>query len=411
MGGMESELKRHYGTLLGLPSPWEVTRVELELEAGRVSVWVDYPKGEQGVCPDCGRSCSIHDRAEERTWRHLDTMQFETRIHSAVPRSRCPEHGVKTMQVAWAGRHSRFTLAFEAFAIVVLQACSTVSKASSLLRLNWHGVQEIKRRAVERGLSRREPGDLPHIGLDEKNYGRGKVATVLSDQIGHRIWDLTPGCDHRAGLEAIGTLPESAPTEVMAACIDMSAAYRKAVREGLPEADIVHDRFHVSKLLGAAVDQVRRAEMKGLEAQMHKELKGSRYLWLTNPENLSHKQKARFKLLQQSEWKVGHAWTLKEAFRHFWDYHRLGWATRFFKEWVQWARSLRLAPMTRVANTLEKHFDGLYNYIFHRITNAQSEGFNSAIQSVTSNARGFRSFETFRIAVLFRHGKLSMLPQ
>lgn len=408
---MEDELKAHYGLLLGLESPWRVEEVKVDVESRRVDLWVEYPEGHKGRCPECGRACGVHDRAEERTWRHLDTMQFETRIHCGVPRTRCDEHAVKTMKTPWAGRHSRFTLLFEAFAIAVLQSCSTVSKAIVLLRVDWHCAQEIMRRAVERGLSRREAGDLPHVGLDEKNFGRRKVATVLSDMVGRRVWDLVPGCDHRAGLKAIGTLAKDTREGVLAACIDMSAAYRKAVREGLPEADIVHDRFHVSKLLGEAVDQVRRAEVKVLEGTDRQMLKGSRYLWLTNEENLSTKQKDRFRELKSSELKVGRAWALKEAFRHFWTYRSLGWASRFFKRWVVWARSLKLAPMTRVVKTLEKHFDGLYNYIFHRITNAQAEGFNSAIQSVLSNARGFRSFDTFRIAVLFRLGKLSMLPQ
>lgn len=408
---MQNDLKAHYGMLLGLTPPWRVERVELDVEARRVSLWVEYPKGLKGSCPECGRACAVHDRAQERTWRHLDTMQFETLIHSQVPRTKCAEHGVKTMKTPWAGRSSRFTLLFEAFAITVLQSCSSVSKATALLRLDWHCGQEIMRRAVERGLLRRETGDLPHLGMDEKNYGRKKVATVLSDMVGKRVWDLVPGCDHRAGLAAIETVPKAAREGVLAACIDMSAAYRKAAREGLPEADIVHDRFHVSKLLGEAVDQVRRAEVKNLEgAELHM-LKGSRYLWLTNQENLSTKQKDRFRDLKNSELKVGRAWALKEAFRHFWSYRSLGWARRFFEGWVRWARTLKLAPITRVAKTLEKHFEGLYNYIFHRITDAQAEGFNSAIQSVLSNARGYRSFETFRIAVLFRLGKLSMLPQ
>jgi len=408
---MENELKDHYGVLLGLTPPWRVEQVEVDVESRRVDLWVEYPKGQKGVCPECGAVSPVHDRANERTWRHLDTMQFETLIHCRVPRIRCAEHEVKTMKTPWAGRNSRFTLLFEAFAIAVLQSCSTVSKAAVLLRLDWHCAQEIMRRGVERGLMRREAGDLPHIGMDEKNYGRKKVATVLNDMVGKRVWDLVPGCDHRAGIEAINTLSEEVREGVLAACIDMSAAYRKAAREGLPHADIVHDRFHVSKLLGEAVDQVRRAEVKELEGAELQMLKGSRFLWLTNEENLSTKQKDRFQELKNGELKVGRAWAVKEAFRHFWSYRSLGWACRFFDRWVTWARSLKLAPVTRVAKTLERHFEGLYNYIFHRITNARAEGFNSAIQSVLGNARGFRSFETFRIAVLFRLGKLSMLPQ
>lgn len=409
---MDSGLQGHYGLLLGLREPWRVERVELSLEAQRVDIWVEYPASEPCYCPACRQECNRYDYRSERTWRHLDTMQFETLIHCRTPRCECPEHGVKTMDTPWAGPHSRFTLLFEAFAIRVLQACSCVSKAAALLKLDWHSVNEIMRRAVERGLARREPGDMPHIGLDEKNFGRKRVATVLSDSEGKRVWDLVPGCDAAAGKAAIATLPEASREQVLAVSIDMSSAYRKAVREGLPSADIVHDRFHVSKLLNEAVDQVRRRETRELATEgKGQDLKGTRYLWLHNPENLGEKQKDAFKALQKSELAVAKAWAIKEAFRHFWSYTSLGWARRFFKKWYRWACSLKLAPTTRVAQTLLKHFEGLENYIFHRITNAAAEGFNSAIQSVLGNARGFRSFDAFRIAVLFRLGKLSMLPQ
>jgi len=38
------------------------------------------------------------------------------------------------------------------------------------------------------------------------------------------------------------------------------------------------------------------------------------------------------------------------------------------------------------------------------------EGLNSKIQTVKSNARGYRSFESYRIAILFHCGKLELLP-
>ncbi len=67
-----------------------------------------------------------------RDVRHLDAMQFQTLIRCRVPRCECPEHGVLTAKVPWAGKNSRFTLMFEAFAVRVLQACSTVEGARRL---------------------------------------------------------------------------------------------------------------------------------------------------------------------------------------------------------------------------------------------------------------------------------------
>ncbi|MFN8790245.1 MAG: transposase, partial [Bdellovibrionales bacterium] len=37
-------------------------------------------------------------------------------------------------------------------------------------------------------------------------------------------------------------------------------------------------------------------------------------------------------------------------------------------------------------------------------------GFNSKIQTIKANARGYRSFSNYRIAILFYCGKLDLYP-
>ena len=114
---MDTELQKHYALLLGVGSPWEVKTVELKLGEKKVEIELGWQWGQSAQCPECGRPCSIHDSAPERTWRHLDTMQFATLIRARTPRADCPVHGVKTMQVPWAEPQGRFTLLFERFAV------------------------------------------------------------------------------------------------------------------------------------------------------------------------------------------------------------------------------------------------------------------------------------------------------
>ena len=75
-------LSSHYARLLGVDDSW---RVEIRL----VHV------GSGVFCPECGQSCGLADHAEERRWRHLDTMQFTTELVARLPRCRCPEHGAE----------------------------------------------------------------------------------------------------------------------------------------------------------------------------------------------------------------------------------------------------------------------------------------------------------------------------
>ena len=136
---IDTELQKHYALLLGIGSPWEVKTVELKLPEKKVEIELGWQWGAAARCPECDRECSIHDSAPERTWRHLDTMQFTTLLRARTPRARCPEHGVKTMQVPWASPQGRLTLLFERFAVEVLLASGSVSQGCQLLGLGWGG--------------------------------------------------------------------------------------------------------------------------------------------------------------------------------------------------------------------------------------------------------------------------------
>lgn len=104
-----------YDYILGLSSPWSVSRVELVEELGEIHVHVEHPRGTTFCCPECELELPCYDHAEERCWRHLDSCQFKTILRARAPRVKCPEHGVKTVQVPWAEKHGRFTVLFERF--------------------------------------------------------------------------------------------------------------------------------------------------------------------------------------------------------------------------------------------------------------------------------------------------------
>ncbi len=173
---MQEELKAHYGRLLGLESPWEVASVDLDMEGQRVEIALTRSPGGPVRCPGCGGECAIRDHSPERAWRHLDTMQFETRLKARVPRGDCPGCGVRTVEVPWAGKHGRFTLMFEAFAIAVLRAASSVDAACGLLRIHWSTAAAIMRWAVGRGLERRGEDPVKHLGIDESKRSAAQIA-------------------------------------------------------------------------------------------------------------------------------------------------------------------------------------------------------------------------------------------
>ena len=408
---MDLTLNDHYRQLLGLNADWEVREVDLDLDGSRVVIAVAHAGGRV-PCPDCGADCAIADHAPERSWRHLDTMRFETVLTCRVPRVRCGNCGVRTAAVSWAGKHSRFTLMFEAFAIRVLRAAGNVESASKLLGISWKSAHRIMERGVERGLVKRDLGETTRVGLDEKNYLRGQsYLTALNDLDGGRVIEVVEGRTTENARELLDTLPDETAENIEAVALDMWPAFINAAVEKFPEADIVFDRFHVSQHLNEAVDKVRRAEHKQLRSEGSDMLAGSRYSWLKSPENLGEDQRRILDDLCGRNLKTSRAWAIKETFNEFWASRNEAFAEGVFRRWYSWAIRSRLEPVKRVARMLKKHYYGLETWFEHRISNAVSEGLNSRIQTLKSAARGFRNFANYRTRILFFCGKLDMRPE
>lgn len=406
-------LDEHYGAALGLLEPWVINKIDLDIKGEALTIQVSY-NSKEGVCAECGAHCLVEDLREERSWRHLDMMQFATTIVARVPRVHCKKHKIKTIAVPWAGTRSHFTLLFERFAIEVLLATSNITKATTLLRISWHQARLIMNHAVVRGIARRTTSEtIPYVGVDEKSFLKGHhYASIATDIEKGCVLDVEEGRKKENAITLLNrAISEEQRAGVMAGSMDMWEPFMNAWKEVMGhEAPIVHDRFHVSGYLGKAVDKVRKGEHKALLADGHSTLTKTKYLWLKNPDNWDKKEREQFKSLMGNELKVGRAFALKEAFRKFWEYGKEWSALRFFKLWYFRATHSKLKPMIEVAKTLKRHLEGLLSYATHKITNAVTEGLNSKIQTIKASARGFRNFANYRTAILFHCGKLSMLP-
>ena len=398
-----------YEHLLGLESPWSVKFVDLSLTEQRVVVEVVLKPGQVWADPtDASKRAHINGWTERR-WRHLDTCQFETLIKARIPQLKYSDGTVEELAVPWADRYSRVTLLMEAFVIKLLQVCPTTKGVCALTRLTWSTVNNIMVSAVERGMLRRSEEAVPHLGIDEKSSERGhSYVSILTDIDRSRVLDLVPERKLKAAKRLLETLSPSQRAQVKAVAMDMWPAYISAAATCIPQADIVHDRFHVAKYLGKAVDTVRKQEHRSLSQAGASPLTGSKYAWLKTYADGRSSEAVAFRALNQLNLKTSRAWRIKETFTRFWRYHYTGASKRFFDAWSSNAMRSRLEPVKKVVQMLRRHEAGLLNYSRHRISNACAEGFNSAIQLIKANARGFRNFTNYRARILFHCGKLDM---
>ena len=291
----------------------------------------------------------------------------------------------------------------------LLQACQNTKKVCSPCGLSWQTVNATMIRGVQRGMARRQADAIEHLGLDEKSTERGhSYASILTDIDRSRVLDVMPGRTLEAASGLLQTLSPQQRVGVKAAAMDKWPAFMGAARNCLPNADIVHDRFHVSKYLNDAVDTVRRQGHRTLLSARTSLLTGSKYAWMKTHSDGRSSETVCFRALNQLKLRTSRASRIKETFSQFWLYRQGAAARRYFKSWSNHAKRSKLAPVKKVVKMLRRHEQGLLNYTKHRITNACAEGFNSAIQLIKANAHGFRSFSNYRARILFHCGKLEM---
>jgi transposase len=183
----------------------------------------------------------------------------------------------------------------------------------------------------------------------------------------------------------------------------MSPAFIKGVTESLPNAAITFDKFHAVKIVNDAVDQVRRAEQKGQGL-----LRGTRYIWLRNPANLSDRQRATLENLSTHHLKTARAYQIRLAFQELYEQDTPEQAAAFLKRWYFWATHSRLPPIIDAAHTVKRHWDGILRWFDSKIANGLIEGINSLVQAAKAKARGYRSIRNLKAMVYLIAGKFDL---
>jgi transposase len=154
---------------------------------------------------------------------------------------------------------------FEAFAIEVLQCAGSVKAGALLLGLNWDAAHEIMKRAVERGLAKRDLDGIRYVGIDEKSFGKGQdYVSVMTDPKASRVIEVAEGRTEESAGILWNSMSDEQKKQIAAVSIDMWKAYENSVASHAPQAEIVFDRFHISKYLNEGVDKVRREEHREL---------------------------------------------------------------------------------------------------------------------------------------------------
>jgi transposase len=403
---VEAPTQRVFELGLGLTPPWHVVRIAFDPAAKRLEVHLDFEKGSRWKCPDCEvLECPVHDTVDKE-WRHLNFFQHEAYLHARVPRVRCQEHGVLLVGVPWARAGSGFTLLFEALLMAMMEEMP-VKATGQLVGEHDTRLWRVLLHYVDQARAQEDHSEVTKVGVDETSHKRGQsYVTLFADLDRAKVLFATPGRDQetvarfKADLLAHGGHAE----QIREFSADMSPAFKAGIETNFESASLTLDKYHVTQLVNAMVDEVRRVEQ-----QSTTDLKKSRYLWLKNPSNLTTHQRQWLRGLRRRCRQTARAYEYKLNFTELWDQPQ-ELAEIFLIDWCESALRTRmpaLDALRTLACTVVDHCEGILRWFQTRINNGVMEAINSLVRAAKRRARGYRTDRNYIAMIYIIAGKLS----
>ena len=371
-------------------------------------------KNSRPVCSCCGKQGPTYDTTKDaRAFDHVPLWNIPVRFYYRMRRVNCRHcNRVTTELVPWATGKHRHTHDFRIFLAQWARMLSW-KDCARMFHAKWDSVFRSVQWVVQYGLSHRDMSGITAIGVDEVAYTKGHNYMTLVYQINdgaRRLLGVIRDRDE-AGLRnwLERNFNEAQRSLIQYVCSDMWRPYLKVIREALPSALNILDRFHIAKKLNEAVDDVRKQETKELAAKGYEPvLKKSRYCFLKRATNLSDQQAIRLKELLAYNLKTVRAYQIKESFDVFWGYVSVHHARKYLRAWCGRTMKSRLSPLKKFVKTLRNHEDLLMNYFrtkkqYH---SGMVEGFNLKVGNAMRKAFGFRNFEHLCVALYHQLGDL-----
>lgn len=231
---------------------------------------------------------------------------------------------------------------------------------------------------------------------------------MIVDHDNQRVLEVLENREKATVLAYLVQAKENVLAQVEEVTVDMWDAYDTAAREAFGEkVKVTIDRFHVMKNFQECLTKARRELQRKLTDQEREELKGSRWLWVTNWENLTAEDREELARLKKRFPELGKLADQREALRQLFDDKTIGTPEEGRKRlqgWMEQAKALGVVALDKFFTTLTNWMDKIANYFHRRSSNGRTEGLNHGLRAILWRAYGMTNFENFRLRVLHCFG-------
>jgi transposase len=403
----------------------EVTGQRLSLERAVLACRVVEP---DDWCRRCGCQ-GIARGTVTRRLAHVPLGWRPTILHVTVRRYRCTGCGHVWRQDTAAAAEPRAKLSRAALrwaleGIVVQHL--TMARVAEGLAVSWNTANDAVLAEGKRVLIS-DPGrydGVTAIGVDEhvwRHTRKGdKYVTVIIDLTPirettgpARLLDMVEGRSKQAFTSWLAGRDQAWRDGVEIVAMDGFTGYKTATTEQLPDAVAVMDPFHVVRLAGDALDQVRRRIQQAIHGHRGRAgdpLYTARRTLHTGRKLLTDRQQARLDALFADEdhlavevtWQVYQR--IVDAYRHT-DPKTGKRLMRKVITSLTRGVPMALTELRRLGGTLKKRARDILAYFDHpRTSNGPTEAINGRLEHLRGSALGFRNLTNYVARSLLETG-------
>jgi transposase len=295
------------------------------------------------------------------------------------------------MTIPFAGERKSYSKQM-AMLIVLFASVASMSDVAKILNISWHIVKEVVKAKLLLEYGKPDLSNVRRLSIDEISVKKRHthLTVVINADNGQPLF-IGDGKGEVALEPFWAMLGPRRRNRVEAVAIDMGKAYISAVTKNLPNAKIVFDHFHLVKLVNDSLNKLRLEVLRESAAPEKKVIKGVKYVLLANREDVADEPERaeRLQALLDLNTPLSAGYILKEDIRQIWKFKGKAAAERALDKWIGTARATEVPLSVKLADTVERHKDGILNWYDFQINSGLIEGVNNKIKVMKRRAYGF----------------------
>lgn len=237
------------------------------------------------------------------------------------------------------------------------------------------------------------------MGIDEVFY-RGRYLIVVTNLERRTVVDLLFTKSANTLISYFLSLPDPEGVELVS--MDMEGMYANKVREMLPRAIIVIDKFHIIQRMTHTMKRLINDVRMDISKKQSHALRHDRFGLLMNTTKL---ERDMTQYLRTETWMnefpiLRQGWEMLQRFYAMWELTDEAKARKHYAAWLASVPSEFHPRLKFIIDIFDKRPDDIFSYFNTPITNAYTESANAKIKQIQRLGHGYE-FPALRAKVLY----------